>query len=112
MEDVYLLVEQGSADPPSAAMVRHWLAAALLFAGWVCERSCVCVLRAAAPCRFPRAVGKLSPGLELAMCPELARSVLLKLNRVLKILCALIIAFPALFLFLGTRFLENGFQIY
>ena len=113
MDDVYLLVEQGSADPPSAAMVSHWLAAALAFC-WMgmSEMLCVCVLRAAAPCRLPRVVGKLSPGLELPMCPELARSVLLKLNRVLKILCALIIAFPALFLFLGTRALENGFQIY
>ena len=49
---------------------------------------------------------------ELPVCLELARSVLLKLNRVLKILCAPIIAFPALFLFWGTRALENGFQIY
>ena len=73
---------------------------------------CVCVLWATPPCRLPRAAGQLNPGLELPMCPELARSVLLKLNRVLKILCALIIAFPALFLFLGTRALENGFQIY
>ena len=67
----------------------------------------MCVLWAAAPCRLPRAAGQLNPGLELPMCPELARSVLLKLNRVLKILCALIIAFPALFLFLGPRALEN-----
>ena len=31
VDDVYLLVAQGSVDPPSAAMVRHWLAAALVF---------------------------------------------------------------------------------
>ena len=113
VHDVYLLVEQVSADPASAAMVRQWLAAALAFC-WmgVCEMLCVCVLWAAPPCRLPRAAGQLNPGLELPMCPELSRSVLLKLNRVLKILCAFIIAFPALFLFLGTRALENGFQIY
>ena len=112
MDDVYLLVEQGNADPASAAMVRQWLAAALAFVGWVCEMLCVCVLWAAPPCRLPRAAEQLNPSFELQMCPELSRSVLLKLNRVLKILCALIIAFPALFLFLGTGALENGFQIY
>ena len=31
VHDVYLLVEQVSADPASAAMVRQWLAAALAF---------------------------------------------------------------------------------
>ena len=72
----------------------------------------VCVLWAAPPCRLPRAAGQLNPSLEIPMCPELARSLLLKLNRVLKILCAFIIAFPALFLFWGTKALENGFQIY
>ena len=63
----------------------------------------MCVLWAAAPCRLPRAAGQLNPGLELPMCPELARSVLLKLNRVLKILCALIIAFPALLSVFGYK---------
>ena len=67
----------------------------------------MCVLWVAPPYRLPRAVGQLNPCLELPVCPELATSVLLKLNRVLKILCALIIASPALFLFLGTRALEN-----
>ena len=67
----------------------------------------MCVLWAASPCKLARAAGQLNPGLDLPVCPELARSVPLKLNRVLKILCALIIAFPALFLFLGTRALEN-----
>ena len=66
MHDVYLLVEQVSADPASAAMVRQWLAAALAFC-WmgVCEMLCVCVLWAAPPCRLPRAAGQLNPGLEV-----------------------------------------------
>ena len=42
VHDVFFLVEQGSVDPPLAAMVRHWLAIALAFC-WVCVRCCVCV---------------------------------------------------------------------
>ena len=66
----------------------------------------MCVLWVAPPYRLPRAVVQLNAGLDLPVCPELVRFVPLKLNRVLKILCALIIAFLALFLFWGARALD------
>ena len=106
MHDIFFLVEQGSVDPPSAVMMRHWLAATLAFY-WVCVGCCVCVLLVATPYRFPRATVQLNPSLELLVCLKLAGSMVLKLNKVLQSLCALIISFPSLFLFLGMRALQN-----
>ena len=111
MHDIFFIVEQGNTDLPLAAMVRYWLAVALAFC-WGCVECCVHVLWAAPPGKFPRATIQLNPRLEIPMCVELARLAVLKLNRVLQSLCALIIAFLSLFLSLGTRALQNGFQIY
>ena len=44
----------------------------------------MCFLWAAPPYRFPRAAIHLNPGLELLRCLVLARSMVLKLNRVLQ----------------------------
>ena len=55
----------------------------------VCWVLCVCVLWAAPPWKFPTVAVQLKPGLELLVCFELARSVALKLIRVLQSLCDL-----------------------